>query len=157
MADINDSSEEGKQVLASARHILKSLGKPDATEISLADMADIEKLVAGLEFNGDGVVSAKQIVTAGLRATVEDIIKCDGSVADLSGEAGINQDISDKFFAEAAAYSAWHAKAERCGDFVPGRKDPGCGGLPFMPSRTRSTTISPAASWRHTMRVPPCR
>jgi hypothetical protein len=112
LADINDGNEEGKQVLASARHILKSLGKPGATVISLADVADIGKLVAGLEFNGDGVVSAKQIGDAGLRATVEDIIKCSGSVADLSGEAGINQDISDKFFAEAAAYSTWHAKGE---------------------------------------------
>jgi hypothetical protein len=113
LADITDSSDEGKQVLASARHILKNLGKADATAISLADMADIEKLVAGLEFNGDGVVCAKQIRDAGLRATVEDINKCHGAVTDLSGEAGINQDISDKFFAEAAAYAAWQAEGER--------------------------------------------
>ncbi len=112
LADIDDSSEEGKQVLASARHILKSLGKADATEISLADMADIEKFVAGLEFNGDGVICAGQIRDAGLCATVEDIIKCAGSAADLSGEVGINQDIADKFFTEAAAYSAWQAQGE---------------------------------------------
>jgi hypothetical protein len=112
LAEINDGNEEGKQVLASARHILKSLGKPGATEILLADITDIEKLVAGLEFNGDGVICAKQIRDTGLRATVEDIIKCHGSVADLSGGAGINQEISDRFFAEAAAYSAWQATAE---------------------------------------------
>jgi len=112
LADIDDSSEEGKQVLASARHILKSLGKPDAVAISLADMADIEKFVAGLEFNGDGVICASRIADAGLRATVEDIIKSAGSVADLSGEAGINREIADNFFAEAAAYAAWQAKGE---------------------------------------------
>jgi hypothetical protein len=112
LAEINDGNEEGRQVLASARHILKSLGKSGATAISLADMVDIEKLVAGLEFNGDGVVSAKQIGDAGLRATVEDIIKCRGSVVDLSGEAGINQDICDKFFTEATAYSDWQVKGE---------------------------------------------
>jgi hypothetical protein len=112
LADIDDSSEEGKQLLASARHILKSLGKPDAATISLADLADIEKFVAGLEFNGDGVICAGQIRDAGLRATVEDIIKCAGSVADLSGTAGINREIADKFFAEAAAYAAWQAKGE---------------------------------------------
>jgi hypothetical protein len=112
LADINDSSDEGKHVLASARHILKSLAKPDAAAISLADMADVEKLVASLEFNGDGVISARQIRDAKLRVTVEDIIKCHGSVADLSGEAGINRDISDKFFADATAYSDWHAKGE---------------------------------------------
>lgn len=112
LADIDDSSLEGKQVLASARHILKSLGKPAATEVSLADMADIEKLVAALEFNGDGVICAKRIDDAGLHATIEDIVKCNGSVADLSGEAGINQAIADKFFAEVAAYSDWRARGE---------------------------------------------
>ncbi|MBI5429894.1 MAG: hypothetical protein HY938_05485 [Nitrosomonadales bacterium] len=113
LADIDDSGEEGKRVLASARHILKNLGKPDATAISLADMADIEKLVAGLEFNGDGVICPKHIRDAGLRATVEDIIKCNGSVPDMSSEAGINRDISDKFFAEATAYSAWLATGKQ--------------------------------------------
>lgn len=112
LADIDDSGEEGKQVLASARHILKSLGKLGAAEISLADMADIEKFVAGLEFNGDGVICAGQIADAKLRATVEDIIKSAGSAADLSGEAGINREIADKFFTDATAYAAWQAKGE---------------------------------------------
>ncbi len=112
LADIDDSSEEGRQVLASARHILKSLGRADATAISLADMADIERFVAGLEFNGDGIICAGKIRDAGLRATVEDIIKCDGSAADLSGEIGINQDLAGKFFAEAVAYAGWQAKGE---------------------------------------------
>ena len=51
-------------------------------------MADIEKFVAGLEFNGDGVIAAARIADASLRATIEDIIKCRGPVADLSGEPG---------------------------------------------------------------------
>jgi hypothetical protein len=112
LADIDDSGEEGKQLLASARHILKSLGKPEATEITLADMADIEKFVPGLEFNGDGVICAGRIADAGLHATVEDIAQCCRTAADLSGEAGISQEIADKFFAEAEAYAAWYAKGE---------------------------------------------
>jgi hypothetical protein len=112
LADIDDSSEEGQQVLASAQYILKTLGKPDATEISLADMADIEKFVAGLEFNGDGVVPAGQITDAGLRTTIEDIMKCGGSVTDVSGKAGINQEINDAFFAEVAIFSDWGVKGD---------------------------------------------
>lgn len=112
LADIDDSSEEGKQVLASARHILKSLGKPDAAEITLADMADIDKLVAGLRFNGDGVICPGQVAEASLRATVEDIAKCTGTLPDLSGESGINQELADQFFAEAEGYAAWYAKGE---------------------------------------------
>lgn len=111
--DIDDSSEEGRHVLASARHILKSLGKADALEISLADMADIEKFVAALEFNGDGVIAAKQITDMPLRATVEDAMKCKGSVADLSGEAGINAELTEQFFNELRSYADWHGSADK--------------------------------------------
>jgi hypothetical protein len=112
LSDINDESEEGKQILASARHILKSLGKSDATMITLDDMADIEKFVAGLQFNGDGVVCAKQVSDADLSATVADIASVSGSTPDMSGDVGINQDISDQFFADAKAYSDWYAQGE---------------------------------------------
>lgn len=110
--EIDDSGEEGKQILASARHILKSLGKQDAAEIALADMGDIGKLVAGLDFNGDGVICAGQIHDAGLRAMVEDIAKCADAVPDLSGKFGINQEIVDRFFTEAEAYAAWCERGE---------------------------------------------
>jgi len=112
LADIDDSSEEGKQLLASARHILKSLGKADAMEITMAEMADIGKFVAGLEFNGDGVIAPNQLEQGTLRTTVEDIVKCCGSVPDMSGEIGINQEITDRFFSEAAAYADWQGSGE---------------------------------------------
>ncbi|SEL23754.1 hypothetical protein [Nitrosovibrio tenuis] len=112
LADIDDSTEEGQHVLASAQYILKSLGKSHAAEISLADMADIDKFVAGLEFNGDGVIHPSQVGDASLRATIEDIIKCRGSVLDAGGEAGINQEISDAFFSEVAAYSDWLVRGD---------------------------------------------
>ena len=112
LSDIADNVEEGKQVLASSRHILKSLGKFDASVISLADMADIEKFLAGLQFNGDGVVCAKQIADSGLRAVVEDIAKTSGSIADMSGDSGIDQEIADKFFADAGEYADWYARGE---------------------------------------------
>jgi hypothetical protein len=112
LASIADDSEEGEQVLASAVYLLKILGKPQATGISLADMVDIEKFLAGLQFNGDGVICAKQIDDGVLSATVEDIAKTAGSLADMSGDYGINQEIADKFFADAKAYSEWHAQGE---------------------------------------------
>jgi hypothetical protein len=110
LGDIDDSSAEGRHILASAHHILKSLGKASASAITLADMADIEKIVTALEFNGDGVITAKQVVETGLSSTIEDAIKCCGSVADVSGEKGINQGISDQFFGELTAYATWYDK-----------------------------------------------
>jgi hypothetical protein len=112
LSDINDDSEEGKQILASARHILKSLSKSEATMITLDDMADIERFVAELQFNGDGVVCAKQIGDAYLSATVADIANVSGSVLDMSGGMGINQAISNQFFADAKAHSVWYAQGE---------------------------------------------
>ncbi|MDE2365777.1 MAG: hypothetical protein KGM95_02460, partial [Betaproteobacteria bacterium] len=47
-----------------------------------------------------------------LRATIEDIIKYRGSAAGAGGEAGINQEISDAFFAEVATYVDWLAKGD---------------------------------------------
>lgn len=119
LADIADDSEEGKQVLASALHILKSLGKPQATSISLADMADVEKFLAGLQFNGDGVICVKQIADTALSATVNDIAKTSGWLADMSGDIGINQEIADKFFADAGAYAAWYAQGETDAAILP--------------------------------------
>ncbi len=112
LVDINGDVEEGGQILRSARHILKNLGKPEAAQICMADMADIEKFVAGLQFNGDGVVSAAQVADVEVRTTLEDIIKCAGSVADLSGDAGVNQEIVERFIGAATAYSDWYANSE---------------------------------------------
>lgn len=112
LADINDQHEEGVNLLRSARHILKSLGKADATEIAMADMANIEKFVASLQFNGDGVVTVPQLADAELQNTLGDIMRCCGSVPDLSGEMGANQTLVAQFFNEATAYSAWVAKGE---------------------------------------------
>lgn len=112
LADIADDSEEGAQVLESARYILKSLGKPQAIAITLADMADIDKFLAGLQFNGDGVICANQIADVALSATVNDIAKTAGWFADMGGDNGINQETADKFFADAQVYAAWYAQGE---------------------------------------------
>ena len=45
-----------------------------------------------------------------LRATVEDIIKCHGPVADLGGEPGINQETSDAFFLKSRRMLHWEAR-----------------------------------------------
>ncbi|MDD2719986.1 MAG: hypothetical protein PHH47_01590 [Gallionella sp.] len=111
LSDINDDSAEGKQVRVAAQHILKSLGKADVGEISLADMSDSEKLLAAQIFNGDGVVGAEQTEDAELRAVIADIAKCGGTLTGKGGDDGISQEISDKFFAEADAYVQWHAKS----------------------------------------------
>lgn len=119
LSDIDDAGAEGRQVLASARLILNTLGKAEVGYISLAEMADINKLVAGLQFNGDGVVCAQQVSDSVLRATLEDIVKMAGSVADVSGDVGINQEICDKFFVDIQAYADWYELGEKDAGILP--------------------------------------
>jgi hypothetical protein len=52
---IDDGSDEGARLLASARHVLDSLGKAGADTISVDDTADSVRIFAGMPFNGDGV------------------------------------------------------------------------------------------------------
>ena len=46
LSAINDTSEEGRNILAAARHILQSLGKPNEEAISAEDTSDTQKLIA---------------------------------------------------------------------------------------------------------------
>src|SRR5881296_329921 len=56
LAAINDSDPQGKQLLASARHILATLGRKEDTAITIEDTADTARLFAQTHFNGDGIV-----------------------------------------------------------------------------------------------------
>ncbi len=106
LADIDDSHPDGERLLASARHILNSLDKPEAMHISVGDTADSVRIFASTTRNGDGIISRIADDEA-LQQTLGDIVTCLGGVADRSGEAGADQALVDRFFSEAAALQAW--------------------------------------------------
>ena len=107
VAAINDQDDEGRQLLESAKHILKSLGKADAVEISVADLADISKIFANTQFNGDGVIPVKAATNETLQLAIKDIIGCCGSVEDRCGDPGLDTDLIKQFFEESQTYVAW--------------------------------------------------
>ncbi|MBI3517397.1 MAG: hypothetical protein HY060_25475, partial [Proteobacteria bacterium] len=111
LAAINDATPDGGRILASARTILRMLGKADATEISLDDAVHIEQIYDGSAFNGDGVVPVEATEDDDTRAILGDIIACIGAEADRSGRPGVSQANADRFFAEAAGYVAWRDEA----------------------------------------------
>jgi len=112
LAAINDASDEGRQVLASARRILANLGKADAALITPAETADTNKIFAKTRFNGDGVVPPAATDDASVAKAITDIMACVGAVPDRSGADGIDQALCDKFFTEAADHLAWWAQGE---------------------------------------------
>lgn len=112
LSAIDDSTPEGQELLSSAKQILKNLGKPDTTEITVDDTADTVKIFSETRFNGDGIIPADSADDEATRGVIIDIIACLGSEIDLNGLPGISQEKVDRFFAEAQAYSDWWKKAE---------------------------------------------
>lgn len=112
LAAIDDAHPEGRQILASAREILRELGTPDADRISLADTADTARIYAQMKFNGDGIVPAASADDDATARAIDDIVACLGGETDRCGKPGVSQAKVDAFFAAAEAFDTWWKKAE---------------------------------------------
>jgi len=104
------TTPEGKAALTSAKRILASLGKADATEISLADAADTARLFAATKFNGDGVITPDSASDDALKLLIADIIGTIGGTPDRSGGAGVDEARIATFYADLAAFANWSDK-----------------------------------------------
>lgn len=111
LANLRKDTAEGKALLASATHILKSLGK-DATAITVADAEKTAEVFAKAKRNADGIVPPDTVDDEKARAVAADIVKCLGGAADRSGKPGYDQARLDAFFAACADYDAWQKLAE---------------------------------------------
>jgi hypothetical protein len=112
LAAINEQTPEGKQLLDSARHILKNRDRADAAEITLDDVAAMAGSMAQTKFNGDGIITVEAADDAAVSRTIQEIIDCQGPDSDRSGKPGISQEKADRFFADLQAYSDWLEAAE---------------------------------------------
>lgn len=110
LAAFNDHTDEGKQLLASARQVLASLGKADATSISVADTADIAAIFAKMRHNGDGLVPVDLAANPDDAATLQAVIDTLGSETDRGGKPGVDEARITRFFDEANALFAWQEK-----------------------------------------------
>lgn len=111
LADIDDSHPEGRALLASARHILKYLDKPDATRITIEDLDSTQELLQNSLLNGDGVVIPASADNPELKILIEEVMSAMGTVMDRSGQEGISSEQAAAFFDEAAQYVAWRHEA----------------------------------------------
>ncbi|MEW6305108.1 MAG: hypothetical protein AB1705_16660 [Verrucomicrobiota bacterium] len=109
---INDTHDSGKQLMASAKEILKNLGKPDASAITVEDTTDTAKIFAQTRFNGDGVIPPASAADDETKLIIGEIIGTVGAEADRSGAPGVNQAKVDAFFGELQSYHSWWHKAK---------------------------------------------
>ena len=112
LSAIDDSTEEGKAILAGARFVLTSLGRSEAGEIRLEEVCDAERIFSLARFNGDGIVPTQAAEDPAQRSAVEDIIACLGAETDRSGAPGITAEKTERFYAEARLLTEWRAAAE---------------------------------------------
>lgn len=112
--NIDTSTDTGKRLYNSARQILKNIGI-DKNEISLADASDSKAIFAGTRFNGDGVITPLSATDESQKKTIADIIATIGSAEDRSGEGGVNAELTEKFYAACADWSAW----KKCAPAMP--------------------------------------
>jgi len=109
---INDKTDEGKTLLASAKQVLVNLGKKDDIAISAEDLTDPARIFADTPFNGDGVITELSTDDEFIRSVIRDIMECVGSDLDRSGKQGISTEHAESFFDEVKAYANWQ-KASR--------------------------------------------
>ena len=124
LAAINDTTDEGKALLASARQVLINLQKPDSATLTVADTSDTVKIFSETVFNGDGIVQVGCAKDPAVKQVIEDIIGVSGAENDRSGKPGIGKDKVTAFFTAARAYQTWCTAGEEA-------SKPGSGMLPL--------------------------
>ena len=112
LSSINDKTEEGKNLLESAKQILKNLGKADADRLTVEDTSDIARIFKGTKFNGDGIITEDSADDDEIKKHIAEIISCHGSVTDRNGKEGISAVHINDFYQACKDYSVWFSKAE---------------------------------------------
>ncbi len=109
---INDSTDEGKKLLASAKQILANLGKAGADRITVEETSNVERIFKDTKFNGDGIITENSTDDEKMKKLIADIMTFTGSSIDRNGKPGISIDHVHAFFKHCEDYSNWFAKAE---------------------------------------------
>jgi len=124
LQDIDSSRPEGQKLHAAALLILTNLNIPGKNEISLAQVRDVQSIMASAANNGDGIIPPEVTSNADLAQFIASIMESVGSRMDACGKPGISEDELKKFFHEAETYLAWKAqgeipKGQECTEIMP--------------------------------------
>jgi hypothetical protein len=116
---INDDTDQGKVLLASAKQVLVNLGKANDKAISADDLTDPARIFANTPFNGDGIVTELSTEDPLLLCVMKEIVDCIGSGLDRAGVVGIDEPLVTAFFDELRAYAAWLDLAKADPEILP--------------------------------------
>lgn len=112
LSAMNEALPEGRQILGSARVILRQLGKASAEVITVEDASAATKSFANTVFNGDGVIIPESAEEPAIQQVVREAMAAIGSVMDRSGKPGIDAVKLEEFFVELTRFDAWVSASE---------------------------------------------
>lgn len=111
LTQIAGSDEEGARLLESAQHVLRNLGRADATKISLGDVLDRQNIFAVARSAGDGVIPAAATDDSAVATVIGDIIGTVGGKSSSRDLEGATAEGVDAFYKALQAYADWWAGA----------------------------------------------
>ncbi len=112
LQDIDTHCPEGQKLHAAAEFILTNLNISGENEISLAQVRDVQSIMASAANNGDGIIPPEVTSNADLAQFITSIMDTVGSQMDACGKPGISEEELKKFSHEAETYLAWQAQGE---------------------------------------------
>ena len=111
---VDGSTAMGGAMLASIRHVLRLLGKPEADAISVADTDEARARFAQMPFNGDGIVTHDSAAGDGdAQALIDAVIASLGADVEASGRPGVSGDKLEHFLTGIERFDALRREAEQ--------------------------------------------
>lgn len=107
VASIQDTTLEGRTLVASARQILSRLGRADSAGLTPAQTSDTAAIFGAGALNGDGIITPEASDDPAVQALIKDIMASIGTVKDRAGTDGINAAMIEDFYQQLANYSRW--------------------------------------------------
>jgi hypothetical protein len=101
---IEGATPEGAAILATAKRILRQLGKEEAPAVSLEDTANPARALGAAGLTGDGIVAPGAAPDAETQALISDILACTGGAAGAGGVVGVTAEKAEAFFSAAEAF-----------------------------------------------------
>ena len=112
LQDIDTNRPEGQKLRTAAEFILTNLNLAETNEISLAQIRDVQSIMASAANNGDGIIPPEVTSDTDLAGFISSVMDTVGSQTDACGKQGISEDELKEFFHEAEAYLAWKTKGD---------------------------------------------
>lgn len=112
LSTINTHTEDGKQLLITAKAILANINRADKESISIDDLNESTEININNLYNGDGVIPSTSKIDTDLQTFINDTLNIMGGVKDASGLDGINRDISNAFKQSLQDWLNWHEQLD---------------------------------------------